>query len=163
MPIEISVDERRLRDLARALRSEEDGRALKKDMMREMRLVLNPTRTSARQAIKSMSSSKGHAGPKLRQAVATKVMVQIKPTGRFPGAALRAKKTPNARKFRNAPKRLNARKGFTHPAINNPTVKVHQMGKPGWFDETTRKDRAKHRRAMRGVLDAAEKRLRRKV
>lgn len=162
MPIEMSVDERRLRDLARALRSEEDGKALRRDLLREMRLVLNPTRTAARQALKALPS-RGHAGPKLRAAVAAKVMVQIKPSGRFPGAALRAKKTPNLRKFRNAPKRLNARTGWTHPVYGRPTVTVRQTGRPGWFDDTTRKDRAKHRRAMRGVLDAAEKRLRRKV
>ncbi|WP_199444456.1 hypothetical protein [Umezawaea beigongshangensis] len=158
MVVHISAEERKLRDLARALRSEEDGKAMRRDMVREMRAVLNPTRNAARAAIRAMPSN-GHAGLKLRSVVASKVMVQIKPSGRFAGAALRAKKTPSVRKFRNAPKRLNARKGFTHPAINNPSARIHQMGRPGWFDDTTRRDRAKHKRAMAGVLRAAEQRI----
>ncbi|MFD9706212.1 hypothetical protein [Lentzea sp. NPDC059081] len=162
MVVELSVDERRLRDLARALKSEEDGKELRKDLVKTSRAVLNPTRNAARAAIKSMPS-RGHAGPKLRTAVAQKVMVQIKTNGRYPGAVLRAKKTPKLRKFRNAPKRLNARSGWNHPSINNPDVTVHQDGKPGWFDDTTRKDRKKYRRELRGVIQRAEARLRRKV
>jgi hypothetical protein len=157
----MSFDEKRLVRLARAMKSEEDGKALRKDMTREFRAALNPTRNKARAAIRTMPSQ-GHAGMKLRGRVAAKVMVQIRPTGKFPGATLKAKKTPNVRKFRNAPKRLN-QKSFSHPVIGNPRQRVRQVGKPGWFDKTVRADRAAHRRAARKVLKSAEKRLARKV
>jgi hypothetical protein len=159
----MSFDEKRLVRLARAMKSEEDGKALRKDMVREFRTALNPTRNKARAAIRSMpSTGNRRGGLKLRGRVAAKVMVQIKPTGKFPGATLKAKKTPNVRKFRNAPKRLNQR-SFSHPAIGNPRQRVRQVGKPGWFDKTVRADRASHRRAARKVLKSAEKRLQRKV
>lgn len=157
--VELTIDERRMRDLARAMRGLEDGKEFRKDLTRASRQALNPTRTAARQAIRAVPS-KGHAGPRISRAIANKVMVQIRPAGRYPGATLRAKKTPNVRKFRNAPKRFNARKGFYHPAIDNRSVQVHQEGRPGWFDDTNRRDRGKHRRAMRGVLAAHEKRIR---
>ncbi|GLZ36212.1 hypothetical protein Lesp02_83990 [Lentzea sp. NBRC 105346] len=162
MPVDLSIDERRLRDLARAMRSEEDGKELRKDLTKTARNVLNPTRNAVRAAIKSMPS-RGHAGPKLRSAIAGKVMVQIRQSGKYPGAVIRAKKTPNVRKFRNAPKRTNSRSGWFHPSIGNNAVRVHQRGKPGWFDDETKKDRRKYRREMRGVIQRAEARLRRKV
>lgn len=161
MPVELSLDEKKLVRLARAMRSEADGKALRVDMMKEFRAALNPTRNKARASIKSMPS-KGHAGLKLRNKIAAKVMVQIKPTGRFPGATVRAKKTPNVRKFRNAPKRMNQR-SFSHPSIGNPRRRVRQVGKPGWFDKTMRADRSVHRRAARKVLNSAARRLKRKV
>lgn len=161
MPVELSLDEKKLVRLARAMKSEADGKALRKDFMKEFRAALNPTRNKARSAIRSMPS-KGHAGLKLRSKVASKVMVQIKPSGKFPGAALRAKKTPNVRKFRNAPKRLN-QKSFSHPSIHDRRVRVRQVGKPGWFDKTVKRDRFTHRRAARRVLNSAARRLQRKV
>lgn len=162
MPVELSIDERRLRDLARACKSEQDGKELRRDIVKTARTTLNPARNAARAAIKSMPS-RGHAGPKLRNAVANKVMVQIKTGGKYPGAVMRAKKTPKLRGFRNAPKRLNSRSGWNHPSIGNPDVSVHQDGKPGWFDDTNREHRKKYRRDMRGVIQRAEARLRRKV
>jgi len=157
VPVEMTI-EHQLRDLSRRMRRDEDGKAMRKDLVKAGREVLNPTRNAARAAIKSMPS-KGHAGMRLRNSVAGKVMVQIRPSGKFPGADLRAKKTPNVRKFRNAPKRLNSRAGWDHPAINNPTKQIRQLGRPGWFDDTTKRDHAKYRRAMVGVIRAAEKRL----
>ncbi|MFC6094733.1 hypothetical protein [Saccharothrix lopnurensis] len=157
--VALSLDEQNMRRLGRALRSVEDGKQLRADLTRAARDVLNPTRNAARQAIRAVPSS-GHAGPKISRGIANKVMVQIRLGGQYPGATLRAKKTPNVRKFRNAPKRFNARKGFTHPAINNRKIKIHQKGGPGWFDDTTRRDHAKYRRAMRRVLDAHDKRIR---
>jgi hypothetical protein len=163
VPVEMSFDEKRLVRLARAMRSEEDGKALRRDMVREFRGALNPTRNKARAAIKSMPSNGARrGGMKLRGRVAAKVMVQIKPSGKFAGATLKAKKTPNVRKFRNAPKRLN-QKSFSHPSIGNPRQRVRQVGKPGWFDKTVQADRAQHRRAARKVLNSASRRLQRKV
>ena len=40
---------------------------------------------------------------------------------------------------------------------------IDLAAKPGWFDDTTRKDRHKYRYEMRGVIQRAEARLRRKV
>lgn len=163
MPAEITWGEKRLVRVAKALKSEEDGKAMRRDMVKEFRGALNPTRNKVRAAIRSMpSKGSRRGGMRLRSRVAAKVMVQIKPAGKFPGATLKAKKTPNIRKFRNAPKRLN-QKSFSHPAIGNPRQRVRQVGKPGWFDKTVRADRAAHRRAARNVLKAAEKRLERKV
>lgn len=161
MPVHMDATpaEREMYRLGRACRSLEDGKEVRRDITKAAREVLNPSRNAARQAVKAIPS-KGHAGPKLRNAVANKVMVQIKLSGRYPGATLRAKKTPNLRRFRNAPKRLNARAGWTHPSIEDPTVQRRQIGKPGWFDDTTRRDRGIYRRAMLGVLNAHEKRIR---
>lgn len=162
MPVDMTIDERRLRDLARACRSLEDGKEIRKDIVKESRDVLNPVRNEARQSIRAMPSQ-GHAGMRLRSTVAGKVVVDIKTGGKFPGATLRARKTPKVRKFRNAPKRLNSAAGWNHPAINNPDVSVHQVGKPDWFDGPTQRSKSKYRRAMRKVLEAHEKRIRRKI
>src|SRR5687767_6680391 len=133
--IELSVHERGLRDLARACRKESDGKEIRKDLIREMRGALNPARQDVRASIRSMpSQGVRHAGPKLRVAVAQKVIVLIKPGSKAPGARLVAKKTKSVRDFAHAPRRLNSRKGWHHAIFGGPEI-VHQIGKPGWFDD----------------------------
>lgn len=158
-----SVQERSLRALGRALRQEADGKEIRKDLIRGMREVLRPVQAEARAAIKSMPvRGTRHAGPSLRTAVARRVGTEVRVAGRRAGARLKAKKTPNVRKFKNAPHRLNTAKGWRHPAPNGGGW-VQQQGKPQWFDSVTKKTRTQGKQAARAVLKATARRIAGKV
>ncbi|AIJ26360.1 hypothetical protein [Amycolatopsis methanolica] len=154
MPAELDLSgpERRLKELARALRTEENGKALRRDLMRDIRAAAQPARQATRQAIRSVTSQ-GHAGRSIRSAIGQKIQVVAKTSGPAVGARVVARETPNVRGFRHAPRRFNSAKGWRHKVFNTGQ-EVHQRGKPGWFDETLAGRRNDFRRA---VVDAMKK------
>lgn len=150
-----------LKALNRALRKEEDGKQLRKDLRTNMRAVLEPVRDQAREAVKAMPSH-GHAGPNLRAAVARKTVVEVRLAGRFTGVRVLTRKTPNLRAFRSAPRHINAGK-WRHPVYGNRNKWVTQKsGAKNWFDGTVRKHMPKYSRAVQAALDDVAKRIARK-
>src|SRR5262245_56732720 len=73
------------------------------------------------------------AEPSLRAVVAKATKVRIRTSGKRPGVRVVVKKTTMPRGFRNAPKRLNAARGWRHPVFGSDNW-VTQRGKPRWFD-----------------------------
>lgn len=130
----IEVDRASLRLLVAALRKEADGRELKRDLVRELRVVATPALVAARAAILAMPSTSTRE-PGLRATVAKNTKISVTTTGRRAGVRIRAMKTPMLRGFRNAPKRLNAKGGWRHPVFKTGKW-VTQLGQPGWFDDT---------------------------
>ena len=163
MPFNLIIKPDKLISLARALKSEEDGKQLKKDLLRNLRNALKPVRDEVKAEINSMTSHGGSHGLALRRTVARKVTVQTRLTGRSAGVKLIAKKTPDLRGFRNAPKRLNSKKGWRHPAFGDREDWVQQMGKPDWFDGPVRRRRSEFRKAVAQVLDEMADRIKRRA
>lgn len=139
--LELTIEQKDLQTVSRALRREEDGKILRRDLLREIRTILTPLQTEVREAILSMESGGlEHEGTGLRQGIASKVVVQIRTGGKATGAGLKAKQTPNLRGFKMAPRYTNRQKGWRRPVYGRD-VWVLQIGKPGWFDDTTKKHR----------------------
>lgn len=153
----VEVDERNLRRLLAALRAEEDGKTLKREMVTELRAVAGPALEAARGAILSMGS-KGESVPSLRTVVARQTKIAVRASGKHPGVMVRAVKTGMPRGFRNAPKRLNSKKGWRHPVPGGGTWVV-QRGKPGWFDDTLNAAAPEARAAVSQVLDNVARRI----
>ncbi|WP_228120683.1 hypothetical protein [Streptomyces fagopyri] len=120
--------------LTRAIRAEEDGKQLRKELAAGMREALKPGANEAKGSIMSMSSAGLPTSPALRSAVARKIRPEVKLGGRWSGARVKAFKTKNVRGFPNAPKRLNRAGGWRHPVYGNREVWVQQRGKVDWFD-----------------------------
>ncbi|WP_411132702.1 hypothetical protein [Streptomyces sp. 030-HV] len=123
-----------LRNISNALKAEEDGKELRKELTKNMREALKPGAAQAKSAIMAMSSVTPHDGPALKTSIARKIRPEVRITGKFPGAKIKAFKTKNLRDFPNAPKRTNRASGWRHPVYGNREVWVTQVGKVGWFD-----------------------------
>lgn len=121
--------------LVRALRAEEDGKQLRKDLAKNMREALKPAAAEAKSSIMAMSSAGLQTAPALRSAIARKIRPEVKLGGRWSGARVKAFKTKNIRNFPNAPKRTNRASGWRHPVYGNREAWVTQRGKIEWFDQ----------------------------
>lgn len=122
--------------LVRAIRAEEDGKALRKDLAKNMREALKPGATEAKSSIMSMSSAGLQTAPALRSSIARKIRPEVKLGGHWSGARVKAFKTKNVRGFPNAPKRTNRASGWRHPVYGNREVWAQQHGKIDWFDRS---------------------------
>lgn len=146
----VEVDRTDMRLLLRALRDEADGKEMRRDLVRGLRVAVEPAAAAARASILSMGvHGRSHPTPGLRASVARATKVSVRTGRNRPGVVVRVKKTKTVRGFDNAPKRLNSKKGWRHPvpvprrerealeAAGLPVEPawVTQMGKPGWFDE----------------------------
>jgi hypothetical protein len=141
-----------LRAISNALKAEEDGKQLRKELTRNMREALKPGAVRAKTSIMSMSSTTPHDGPALKTAIARKIRPEVRITGKFPGAKIKAFKTKNIRNFPNAPKRTNRASGWRHPVYGSREVWVQQSGKVKWFDHAFEGERDTYRRAVQVAL-----------
>jgi hypothetical protein len=156
--LDLSGPERRLRDLNRALKSEENGRQLRRELTRNLRSALAPVRQEARHAIRSLRS-RGHRGRSIRTAIAQRLQIKASASGRSAGARIIAR-TVTLRGFIHAPRRFNA-PNFTHPVPFSDDVT--QVGKPGWFDDTVQRGRPRYRKAVIDAMDHTASRIARKA
>lgn len=140
--LQFTIDQTQLRDVARILRKEEDGKLLRKDLVNEIKTILEPLRDEVRSSILEMTAGGlPHEGDPLRQAIAKRVVVEVRTGGRATGASIKAKRRGMPRGFEHAAKRTNRQK-WRHPVFRRVTkngvevdVWVNQVGKPRWFDD----------------------------
>lgn len=156
-PIEMSVQHEGLQSLLGALRAEEDGKELRRQLAKDLRTALKPAADSAKSGIMAMSST-GTTSPGLRSQIARRIRPEVKLGGRWTGARLKARKTINVRNFPNAPKRTQAAKGWRTDTFGKGEWRV-QHGKADWFDDAIRSDEAKYRAACQEVLEALAARI----
>jgi hypothetical protein len=150
--INLELTPQNLRQISRALKAEEDGKELRKELAANMRDALKPGAANAKSAIMSMASTTPHSGPALKTAIARKIRPEVRITGRFPGAKIKAFKTKTLRNFPNAPKRTNRASGWRHPVYGNREVWVQQAGKVKWFDHAFEGQQAHYRRQVQFAL-----------
>lgn len=155
----VEVDERDLAMLVAALRAESDGKALNRDLVHGLRAVVEPAAAAARSAILSMGTSGlHHPEPALRTVVAEQTKVTVRTAGKHPSVGVRVTKHGMPRGFDNAPKRLNAAKGWRHPVFGQDTW-VSQRGRPGWFDDTLNRFKPAAERAAHEAMDGVAERI----
>lgn len=146
--------------LVRALREEEDGKQLRKDLAKNMREALKPGAAEAKGSIMAMPTvGQRRSSPPLRTSVARKIRPEVKLGGRWSGARVKAFKTKNVRNFPNAPKRLNRPGGWRHPLFGNREVWVQQTGKVGWFDRAFEGREDQYRAAVERAMEDMARRI----
>lgn len=150
--LSLELDPQNLRAVGRALRAEEDGKELRKELTKNMREALKPGAARAKSSIMSMASTTPHDGPALKTSIARKIRPEVRITGKFPGAKIKAFKTKNLRGFPNAPKRTNRASGWRHPVYGNREVWVQQTGKVKWFDRAFEGEQAHYKRQVQLAL-----------
>lgn len=159
-PFELSCTHEGLDSLVAAIRAEEDGKQLRKDLAKEMREALKPGAAHAKSAVMGMVSAGGlPTAPALRSSIARKIRPEVKLGGRWSGARVKAFKTKNVRGFPNAPKRTNRASGWRHPLFGNREVWVQQRGKIGWFDRSFQGREGLYKQAVEAAMNNMAQRI----
>lgn len=151
MPVQLSVDQRPIHDLARKLKTAENGKVLRKELITQLRGIAEPMANAARGAIRSAPGSGSHPGISLRGTVASSIKPQVRLSGKNTGLAIRARTTPQVRGFRFAGRNFN-RATWRHPVFGSGTWVV-QVGRPQWFDLTLQAYRGTVRREVATAVD----------
>jgi hypothetical protein len=157
-PVSMSVTHEGLDSLLSALRAEEDGKALRKELAKNMRDALKEGAVQAKSGIMSMSSAGPGTSPALRPAIAKRIRPEVKLGGRWTGARIKARKTPGIRRFPNAPKRTQAAAGWRTQSWGNGSWRT-QHGKVDWFDRAIDGHKAEYRAAVLDAMEAMARRI----
>lgn len=164
MAVELTIEQRALLELGRALKAEADGKALRRDLIREMKKPLAPAVAEIKAGVMSIGAGglpPGEGEP-LRPAVARRIRSEAKLSGRAVGVRVRARRTENVRGFRHAPKRLNSPKGWRHPVYGTDRW-VTQLGKPNYFDDPLKRRHGEFRRAVLEAMEDTARRIKLKI
>lgn len=159
MPVELSVDAQALKALGKALGAEADGKKLRRQLAKDLRTALEPALGEIRTGLMGMPSQgvmPTEGGP-LRTEVLKHLKAEARLSGRSTGARIRLKKR-GPRGFEMAGRRLNRKKGWRHRVFGRD-VWVKQIGRPGWFDDPTKENRARYRAAVLGVMNDTAARI----
>jgi hypothetical protein len=153
MPVELSVDQQRLQEVARALKQEADGKALRRDLLKTLKAVTEATKQEAHSNLMGIASAGLSEGAPLRSAVASQMKAEARLSGRRTGVGLKVRRKGMPRGFANAPKALNTPKGWRH-RVYGRDVWVQQIAVPNeWFDRAAR---AHQEQAQAGVMEVME-------
>ncbi|WP_381797299.1 hypothetical protein [Streptomyces niveus] len=158
-PFELSCTHEGLDALVRAIRREADGKALRKELAKNMRDALKPGAVMAKSGIMAMPSAGTGVGPGLRSSIAKKIRPEVKLGGRWSGARVKAFKTPALRRFPNAAKRTNRRSGGWRTLTYGREPWRTQEGKRQWFDRAFENDADLYRQAVHEAMEAMAARL----
>lgn len=150
-----------LEDIGTALRYEQDGTRIRRQVAAELRQAVEPAVEDAKSRILAMGSSGlAHKGEPLRTAIAAKVKAQARLSGKASGVRVRVATTPNVRGFRLAPRRTNRARGWRHPVYGNRDRWVQQHGPVGWFDNAMHANPDQYVAAVRRVIEDTAQRIR---
>lgn len=148
-----------LKALGKRLKAEEDGKALRRDLIRHMKVPLKPAVAEIKAGVMGMRSRGNPAdGQSLRKAVARRITAEVKLSGKRAGVRVRGRKTPAVRGFQNAPQRINRAKGWRHLVFGREPW-VGQVGKPGFFDDPLSGRKEEFRRAVRQAMEDTAARI----
>ena len=162
-------------DLAVALKYEQEGATMRRDLVRGLRSAVKPAVAEAKSSIMSMDSGGlRQPGGSLRRAIAKQITTEVSLTQRKAKVKVKVRKRGMPREFVNAPKAVSMPQGWRHPVVQRRLAKgaqgpmpaprwVSQLGKPGWFDEPLRSHRAAYRAAVQAAMQATANRIARKV
>lgn len=157
--IKLSIEEQRsgLQAIGRALARESDGKALKRDLAKNLRKVMEPIKAQVVGRLLSVSSS-GHPGESMRQAIAKQTRAGVRFSGRNTGVNLIQRGKGMPRGFRYAGRAFNRPDGWTPTALGG--VQVHQQATPTeWFDQPTKQSTEKARQAVTDAMEDMARRL----
>jgi hypothetical protein len=162
--ISTTVTSQDLADLALAIRFEQDGAVMRRELLQELRKASRPAKDAAKASILSMSSSGLRTGSSsLRQAIAKEIRQETRLTGKSAKVKIKVRKQ-QIRGFKNPAKHTNSAKGWRHPVFpqrgrEGETTWVRQVGKPGWFDDEMQRHREEYRAAVKAAMDRTAARI----
>lgn len=161
--IVLKVDAGDLKALSGRLKALSDGKELRKELTKNLRAAMAPAVAQARGA--AMGLPGGHVaadGRPLRSAIASRIVPEVRTAGRTPGVRVKAKKSGMPRGFALAARRTNRGRGWQHPVFGKGSVRVHQSGLPGWFDNVFKGRTPVFRSAVIRAMEQTAKKITRR-
>lgn len=172
-----SVSSSDLADLAVAIRYEDDGKTMLRDLRRGLKAAAKPAETAAKSSIMSMPSTglRGKGGS-MRRAIAKEIKTATTLGKHSAGVKVKVARK-ELRGFTNPAKRFNSPKGWRHPVLpfrkvgsgegattqalprDQWTWVAQHSRKPGWFDDAVRSKRAGYEEAVRKAMNDAADRI----
>lgn len=166
--------------LAKAVKQEENGLVMRKEIIRDLRAAIKPAVQEAKSSIMSLESrglkpgSHKQKGGSIRRSIARQIGTEVSLSTRSAKVKVRVRKRNMPRGFKNAPKAYQLAGGWRHPVyeqrlgkkVQGPTRPpkwVHQMGKPGWFDVPLRSHRLQYQMAVQQAMNRAADRIARRA
>lgn len=128
----MTVDQANLAAVARVLKSEADGKTLKRDLMKALKSTAAAPIGQARAEMLATPSKDLGRGMSLRSTVANSIKPQSRLSGGMTGVSIRQARTPQLRNFKMAGRRFN-RGDFRRPVFGTDRYVV-QAGNREWFD-----------------------------
>lgn len=156
-PYELTVDQQAVQKVVRAIRAEEDGKALRKELAGNIREALAPGVSSV-QAKLRQTHSQHPSSPALGSYLASRTRAQVRLTGRSTGAAVRIPQTPALRGFKQAARRLN-RTSWRHKVFGREVWVTQNSQIPGFFDNTLQQGKSSYREAIIKALKEMAQRI----
>lgn len=163
---ELSVDQARFAAVMKALKSETDGKELRKELNATLKGIAEPAVGRAKAAAMALPSSPGPRmeGGGLRQAIASQIKPEIRASGRDTGVRIRVKNKNMPRGFKWAAKRFNDTKSWRHPLFGNRDVWIEQSsGDPNWFDREVMQDKEAYEAQIMDAIEAMADRIARRA
>lgn len=158
---QLSVDQQRIADISRALKQETDGKALRKELMRDLKQVVDPGVGRVKGAVLALpTTGAGQTeGGGLRQAIAQQVKPEVKLSGRYTGVNVKVRGRNMPRGFRFAARRLNSPNVWRHKVFGRD-VWVEQSGiDPGWFEREIQKDGDEYQARVLSIIESMADRI----
>jgi hypothetical protein len=157
--IELSIDQKSIQVVTKALRAEADGKALRKELVADLRTAIAPGISEVQAKLRAIPHESGtRSSPPLGSYLASKVKPQVRMSGRATGVAVRIARTPQLRGFTFAAKRFN-RDGWRHKVFGREVWVEQTSPIRGYFDQTLGNGKAKYRAAVIQALEAMARRI----
>jgi hypothetical protein len=159
MAVEMTVDVDRLRRLSKHLRAESNSKALRKDLVVDLRAAVAPGVSKVQGKLRAIP----HEGvatpsPGLGTYLASRTRTVVKLTGWSAGVRVRIPQTPQLRGFKMAARRLN-RTHWRHKVFGREVWVEQHSPIPGFFDDTLSEEKEKYRAAVYAALRKHARRL----
>jgi hypothetical protein len=174
----LSVDQRDIQSVGRAMKAQGDGKALRKDLIVSLRAAVQPPIDQIQGKLRATPhSGLTSKSPAMGTFLASRVKAQVRLSGFSTGVAVRMAKTPQLRGFAMASRRLN-RTSWKHPvfagglASADPQTgsgrhrqaasrgEVEQISPmPDYFDDILNEDKELYRAAVVVALERMKLRL----
>lgn len=161
----IIVDDEYMRRVVAAMKKEENGKELKRDLTRRLREIAKPAHMEAKRTITAFPSKGGpRDGQPLRQAISQRTKIEVRMAKRGTGVKIRIKGNGMPRQFKYAARRLNRDKGWRHPVFGDREVWVAQSSpNPNWFDDIMKRRKREVKPQIEEALRDMARRIRRQA
>ena len=158
-PLEVKVNAADLRLIGARLRTEAGGKELRKDLIKELRLAVEPGVSAVQGKLRSIPhNTAAEPSPAMGSYLASKVRTQVRLSGASAGVAVRIPQTPELRGFAKAARYLN-RASWRHRVYGRNTWVTQQSPIPGYFDDTLAEGKPRYRTAVYDALRRMTRRL----
>jgi hypothetical protein len=160
MPVDLTVDQRAVQRVAKALKAEADGKALRKDLIAELKTAVAPGVSSVQGKLNAIPhTTAAVSAPTMSSYLSARVKPVVRLSGQRTGIQVKIRKTPQLRGFTNAARMLNL--GTWRHKVFGRDVWVQQVmpTMKGFFDDTLAHDKPIYRAAVIGAVEKMARRV----